>query len=474
MDQKYFKELHPYSESYLKSIIGEKNFFELVNKRFIVKPDKDSEKFKNDYYKFRYVGMIILKDMILNCYPKYIPDDNAGRISFKEIVLVIKHFNDKHEQKKLKETFYYGVSNFEEIDFNLISVMLFFMEDYYENGIYTKFQDILEINGNNEIDWNRTVNENFAIVIDNQPYYTEFQTKTKFNNLFNYFRLLHEYIITDCSKFLENVGLMETLGFTPVELSDKVLDDFGHKDHILDKLSKELNVEFNTHKRLLLSLMYAYIQHKDSLTEENSLIVYGTKHYHFIWEDMLKYVFEDKLKCDLKELFPDCLNEKYKNYSTLESIIEKPIWILDEKKYDADKTLIPDIITIPKNEKGEKDFIILDAKYYQYKLDGNKIYHQPGIKSVTKQYLYQLAYKNFIDLHNFNHVKNAFLLPSSNEEYENKGNVVLDLLSCIKFDESSKSYLKLEDIQVILLPASKINKAYLNGEKIPISELNLN
>ena len=65
MDPRYFKELHSYSESYLKSTIGEKNFFELVNKRFLVKSDEDSKKFKGDCYKFRYVGMIILGDMIL-------------------------------------------------------------------------------------------------------------------------------------------------------------------------------------------------------------------------------------------------------------------------------------------------------------------------------------------------------------------------------------------------------------------------
>ena len=44
----------------------------------------------------------------------------------------------------------------------------------------------------------------------------------------------------------------------------------------------------------------------------------------------------------------------------------------------------------------------------------------------------------------------------------------MDLLSCVELDESSKSYLKLEDIQVILLPASEINKAYLNGKKIGV------
>ena len=77
--------------------------------------------------------------------------------------------------------------------------MLFLIEDYYEHGIYTNVKNIIEINGNGEIDWNRTVNENLAIIQDNKPFYIELQTRHKMNDLYDYFRVLHEIIITYCS-----------------------------------------------------------------------------------------------------------------------------------------------------------------------------------------------------------------------------------------------------------------------------------
>jgi acetyltransferase-like isoleucine patch superfamily enzyme len=38
---------------------------------------------------------------------------------------------------------------------------------------------------------------------------------------------------------------------------------------------------------------------------------------------------------------------------------------------------------------------IYDAKYYKLLIKNNKIINQPGIESITKQYLYHLAYKKF-------------------------------------------------------------------------------
>lgn len=38
--------------------------------------------------------------------------------------------------------------------------------------------------------------------------------------------------------------------------------------------------------------------------------------------------------------------------------------------------------------------IIYDAKYYCFEHTRQNLKGQPGIESITKQYLYQLAYKN--------------------------------------------------------------------------------
>ena len=259
MDSKYFKELESYKKHYLLNEIGENVFEELLDRGIL--------KSEDDRYKFKYVGLIVLKDIILNCYPKYIKNENNISNDFNEIVKVIKHYFDINDVNSIK-TFDYGIDNLDNIPFNLVSVMLFFIEDYYENGVYTSYQNMLSINGNGEINWNRTVNETLPIIKNNKPFYTELITRDNYNDIFDYFRLLHEYVITDCSNYLKNNGLLDIFGFTSVELSENVIDNFGSKSYILNKISKRLNIEFNTHKRKLLHLMYTYIKHRNSLTED--------------------------------------------------------------------------------------------------------------------------------------------------------------------------------------------------------------
>ena len=45
--------------------------------------------------------------------------------------------------------------------------MLFLLQDYYENGIYTNDINIIETNGNGEILWDKTINETLTNRIKN-------------------------------------------------------------------------------------------------------------------------------------------------------------------------------------------------------------------------------------------------------------------------------------------------------------------
>ena len=140
-------------------------------------------------------------------------------------------------------------------------------------------------------------------------------------------------------------------------------------------------------------------------------------------------------------------------------VIKKPQWIYKNTyPKEADGTFIPDIVTFYKNQ-----FIILDAKYYNLHFDENNLSGQPGLESITKQYLYELAYREYFKENNFDGVKNAFLLPKYDGEIENVGIAKLEILS----------ELDLEDIQIIMLPANLINQSYLQNKKISILCLNL-
>ena len=92
-----------------------------------------------------------------------------------------------------------------------------------------------------------------------------------------------------------------------------------------------------------------------------------------------------------------------------------------------------------KDIRGDNQFIIFDAKYYNAYLEfGNTPKAQPGIEAVTKQYLYQLAYQNFIKEHDFLEVKNCFLMPTENKEIEDHG----ESEECLNDLESWNKFLK--------------------------------
>ena len=421
----HIKELKHYTKSQLLEIISQADLDKLLKYSIIT---SDSET-----YQFDYVGVIIIDDVVINCYPKYFPE--YSKESFKQVIKVIKKYDSLHDD------FYYQNEELKDISFNLLSMMIFFLEDYYEYGVYSNIQNILQINGNGEIDWNRTINYTDPILKNNKPYYVELYTKYKIDDLYDYFRQLHEYIITVCSKRLEHLGLLEMFDLTPVEISDKELDDFGEMDVILQKIEKELHVEFNTHKQKLLKSMHTFLKEKNSFSNENYLTLYGTSTYHVIWEDICRRVFNDKLD------------------SIIMRSIKKPKWILKSgKKHQAPKSFEPDIITWH-----EDTFIILDAKYYRLKFDEDILEGQPGLGDITKQYLYQLALEDYRIKNKFRDVKNALLFPKYTGSIENKGYVEIEILK----------NLNLENIQVILLPADKINKCYLDNRKMSIKCLNL-
>ena len=97
----------------------------------------------------------------------------------------------------------------------------------------------------------------------------------------------------------------------------------------------------------------------------------------------------------------------------------------DMEEQDAADTLIPDLVSIPQID-GTDYFLIFDAKYYNIQLEkGKSLRNNPGVGDVTKQYLYQLAYRNFIKAHNIavvRYCQNANVGGTWPREYSNTTN----------------------------------------------------
>lgn len=206
-------------------------------------------------------------------------------------------------------------------------------------------------------------------------------------------------------------------------------------------------------------------QNKKMLEDTEGISMFGTTAFHAVWEKVCAEVFDNKLRTSLEKLNLSVpLAEGYKPNDTLIEIIEKPKWQgLDTEVKIAADTLIPDLISISKVENNDY-FLIFDAKYYNIQLEkGKKLSGNPGIGDVTKQYLYQLAYKKFIKDHNIAVVRNCFLMPTEKNEIINKGTVKLEILEV----------LGLENIQIRLMPAAMMYEYYLTRQKIDIRQLDL-
>lgn len=407
---------------------------------------------KGYYYIFTYVGIIVVNGIVLKCYPKYLLSNDKPKEELCQILKVLKKYKSK------EQIIHMFTESSDHSSFNQLAVMLFLLQDYYENGIYSNTQDIIENNGLGEILWDKTINDTFALIYNNRPYYTDLQTKKRVIDDHNYFKRLHECILTIVSKELKDADLLELFEITGMDLSDKQLDDFGDDDYILERLEKELSTQFNTRKQLILKTIYTYVYENGTLYDEDCFSSFGTNKFNLVWEKICAETMDNQLDVELKNLkLPRSLNAKYDKNQKLIDLIEKPYWSFTRNT--ATKTLIPDLISIQGNQ-----FIIFDAKYYNALIEKNNVPKgQPGIESVTKQYLYQLAYKEFIEYHGFTKVENCFLMPTEKKEIIDKGEVSMPMLSS----------LGLKDIKVRFIPANIVYNNYLSAMKMDISSLKL-
>lgn len=445
----------------VKASDAQKDMSDLVDEDIEI---ADVEIGENEYlYVFTFVGVIAVSGRVLKCYPKYIFNQDKPLAELKTVIKVLEKYNSKEQIIRMYN------DNSDSNAFNLLAVMIFLLQDYYENGAYTNTQDIIETNGSGEILWDKTINETFTFLINNRPYYTELFTQKRINDDYDYFKRLHECIISICSKELKDADLLALFEILPVEVSDEDLNDFGETEYILYRIQNELNVQFNTRKQLLLKTLYAYVAHSSCLADIDSLSLFGTNSFNLVWEKVCAEVLDNQLQTPLGSLsLPIPLIEGYNVQDLLISIIEKPKWNgskKDESNFQkvAKETLIPDVVSIYVADNAHQ-FIIFDAKYYNIQLDYEKeLRGQPGIGDVTKQYLYQLAYKKFVNDHGIENVKNCFLMPTEQQRIIVKGYVNMEMLDA----------LGLQSIQIRQLPADEMYLQYLASAKMDIGLLRL-
>ena len=406
------------------------DFADLTNDDLVIADS--AEEVSGASYKFDFVGIVAVKDKVVFCYPKYTTYSDKEKIleELKLAIKAIRKYDSKGELVHLHNRDDKG-------EYNKLALSLHILQDYFENGVYTNIQEIIETNGDGEIDWDRTINETFAYIKDNRPYYLELKTRSSQNDDFDYFKRLHECIVTQCSKYLKELTILDFFDMPEVLLSELDLKDFGDTDYILYRLEREIANQFITRKQNLLKTLYTFVATSGTSSQENSYSLYGTNCMNLVWEKACGQIFGNI-------------------HDQVESEIKKPQWYLNGGHYET-RSLIPDIITECSIDY-RNIFCILDGKYYLVKTDDD-ISGNPGVQDVVKQFAYHESFLEYLQTHHCESVFNAFLFPLLEENVLCQNEILIrGFVTMLKWGVE-----QLVPIYLVFLKPSFVWECYLKG-----------
>lgn len=409
--------------------------------------DRLSSQLEGTLYLFKYVGMLAIGHICIIVYPKYITEYQSDAQNnfklLKQLISVIRKYKSKEQKVG-------GSDPLSVHNVNLLSIVLELINNYNEYGLYSNNREIIEQNGEGGILWDTTINSSTAYFSNRVPLYLDTFTANHIINEYDYFRRLHAYILTAACSKAEYI--LNILDMNIVKISSDDLDVFGSKDYIIYRINQELTTQFVTYKQNILKLLKRYIEEDRTTSLLDNISFVGTTSFNLAWEDVCSVVMNDCINKPIKELGLQYTKNK-KQSALLSDVISKPKWKHEKSGnvHVANKTLIPDIISIEDNQ-----IAIYDAKYYSIKLNDSTVKNQPGVSDVTKQYLYELAYRDFANENNLLISKNAFLMPTDGDEEIHLGDASMDIFHAL-------DGINFNSIKIILKPCEKMYDLYLNS-----------
>ncbi len=419
-------------------------------------------------YQFVSVGLALVDDPCIIVYPKYLPEvdaydpGDAAQRAMRQIFRVLrKHGGSYSDIAAMTEE---GMRANDRL-----ALMLMLLEMYGEYGVYENYVKTLADNGPGDINWERTIASNLPFMSNGRPIYVDYKTVESDQDAADFVMRLHRAVLTECSKFMQDSGLASLLALDEVWLTDAAVEDFGDDDIVAYHLERERAVQYVTWKQDVINLLLRYVAEDDSTVRQETPLCLGTSSFYYVWEDACKVAFDDALGKRLDELGVE-LAEPFgaMGGTKLIDIIPRPQWTVPagdgEKECGDVATLIPDTVPLHHDRAGNSVFAILDAKYYTPEL-GKNVNGVPGVESVTKQFLYQTAYRDFVFVHGYGRVVNVFLAPSASDSIEHTGRVRFP--GVMATEEKPFSNV----VELYALPAEMVFDAYLAGVALDNAEL---
>ncbi len=410
-----------------------------------------------ELYQFCFVGVVTAGDFVIVSYPKYFRDREPDESDLRQIMRVLRRCELASEISASDEE--------GEASRDRLPVMLALLDLYAERGVYSNYVEGRELNGSGVIDWARTIGSHLPVVDGGRPIYVEYESRRTLRDESDFVTRLHQAVLTECSRELVEAGVADLLSLDEVRLSDEDAGAFGDAASLVARLGRERAAQFVDWKLEVLDLLASYLLSREAEASERELQAVGTTSFYHVWELACKAAMGDCLAERIGSLGID-LAPAWRAWSSkkLIDVIPRPLWERADGRGgflpcgEVD-TLIPDAIVV--RPQGAGTLAIYDAKYYVPSRTG-RMAGQPGVADVTKQMLYQSAYRDFVRDNGIGQVTNAFLVPTSEDEPR--------LLARVSFPDvlPSEGPPFTPYVEMWALPAAAAYNCLLRGEEMDV------
>ncbi|MFZ3588908.1 LlaJI family restriction endonuclease [Bacillus sp. DJP31] len=95
-----------------------------------------------------------------------------------------------------------------EANLNLLPIIDFLFADYIEHGLYTNEIKDYEQNGEGDINWNLTIEEEDAYLANGQAIYFNLITDFERTDEQDFIRHVHMHVLTECNQYLQALSVL--------------------------------------------------------------------------------------------------------------------------------------------------------------------------------------------------------------------------------------------------------------------------
>ena len=400
------------------------------------------DKYDSDSLSQKFVGLKYADDKLKIYFPvgyrnpaknKNLEEaEKENRKNVLNLIQILRSFGENTENLPLNQ----NLENEKNVEFP-VHAYLFIIQNFLQNGYFSRKESFYTKNGNGKISWGRTVKCIKPLVSEGQSVYLDFiKKKTSYIDE-ELISQIHKFCVYEC---FSKLGFLYT-NFMPQKTSLKL-----NKALFVSVIRKAAGETFNENTLLLFKNMIDVLNFLDSNCEKKDF-VYGTENFHYIWELLVDEVFGE---ADKEKFYPKVYWKIKKENGNFESAFN---FGNDEKR----NSLRPDTIMIQNRGKPGQKIFVLDSKYYRYGVTKIKS-HLPSSESIVKQF----AYAKYIENKNGSIPKdvkaqinedsifNVFIMPADLADekckMKNIGFASADFVFWENEDKSEKSWHKIHGI----------------------------